>query len=376
MNTFSRVKRGAAVAACTTVLVGATAGIATAQPLGHAPAHGVGSLHHLAASPFRAASVTTGPNPGTLTVSFTAARHERVRIYAGTGASAQPHLVGSTSSSAGGSARLQVTAAHGSWIRLVPSTGAPLVVTVRALGLASDPNLRDAGGYRTTDGRWVAMGLVYRSAALTLTPADQKSVDGLGISGDYDLRTPSEIAAAADVVPAGATYANLNVMGTDSASMGSSPINTPEEMARMMADGERSFVTADSAKKAFGTLLTSIADAKGATLYHCSAGKDRTGWASAVLLTLLGVDRDTVTQDYLLSNTYFLDSPAVQAQLAAMPPAQAAIYKPAMEVRASYLDAGFDEVAKDYGSMYDYAVKGLGLSPQTIAKLRARMLRG
>ncbi|WP_069461786.1 tyrosine-protein phosphatase [Actinacidiphila rubida] len=372
MNTFSHVKRGTAIAACAAVLVGATAGAAAAEPRGHAAPHPMGSVSHHAASPFTAAAVATGPKPGTLAVSFSADRHERVRVYAGSSAKAQQHLV----ATAAGSARLTVTSAHGSWIRLVPSSGAPLVLTVRELGLASDPNLRDAGGYRTADGRWVAMGLVYRSAALTLTAADRKVVDGLGITGDYDLRTPSEIAAAPDVVPAGATYANLNVMGTDSAGMGSSPITTPEQMAQMMEDGERGFVTQASAKKAFATLLTSIADAKGATVYHCTAGKDRTGWASAVLLTLLGVDRATVTQDYLLSNTYFFDSPAVQAQLAAMPPAQAAIYTPAMQVRAAYLDAGFDQVAKDYGSMYAYAVKGLGLSPRTVAELRARMLKG
>jgi protein-tyrosine phosphatase len=95
-----------------------------------------------------------------------------------------------------------VTAAYGDWIRLVPTVGEPLVLTVRDLGLASDPNLRDIGGYRTTDGQWVRMGVVYRSQALSLSPADLAVVDNLGITADYDLRTTEEIAESPDVVPA------------------------------------------------------------------------------------------------------------------------------------------------------------------------------
>jgi protein-tyrosine phosphatase len=95
-----------------------------------------------------------------------------------------------------------------------------------------------------------------------------------------------------------------------------------------------------------------------------------------VLLTLLGVPQDTFTEDYLLSNTYYFDSPAVQAMLKAMPSAEAAIYTPLLEVQASHLQAGFDQVAASYGSIYDYAVHGLGLSPQTIARLRAKLLVG
>ncbi|WP_037906685.1 tyrosine-protein phosphatase [Actinacidiphila yeochonensis] len=373
MSTFSHVKRGAAVAACAAVLVGAGAGAAIAQPNAHASAfaHRPAPVSRTVASPFTSASVAYGKQPGTLTVSFATSRHERVAVFAGTSASAQTRLVGT----ANGSAKLTVTGVHGSWVRLVPASGAPLVLTVRDLGLASDPNLRDAGGYRTADGQWVRMGLVYRSAALTLSAADQKVVDSLGITSDVDLRTPAEIAAAPDSVPTGAKYTNLNIIGTGSAGMATS-ITTADQMAAMMEDTERSFVTQDNAKQDFGKLITQIANAKGATLYHCSAGKDRTGWTSAVLLTLLGVDRATVTQDYLLSNQYYYDSPAAQATLAAMTPEQAAVYAPALQVRASYLDAGFDEVSKDYGSMYDYAVKGLGISPATIAKLRARMLAG
>ncbi|HTJ71176.1 MAG TPA: tyrosine-protein phosphatase [Actinospica sp.] len=78
-------------------------------------------------------------------------------------------------------------------------------------------------------------------------------------------------------------------------------------------------------------------------------------------------------RDYLLGNTYYFDSAAVQAELKAMPAAEAGIYTPMPEVEASYLQAGSDQVKAGYGSMYAYAVKGLGLSPRTIAELRAKL---
>jgi protein-tyrosine phosphatase len=291
-------------------------------------------------------------------------------VFAGSTSTSQKHLVGFASAADGS---LTVTAKYGQWVRLVPTSGESLVLTVRDLGLSSDPNLRDVGGYRTVDGQWVRMGVVYRSQALALSSSDLAVVDTLGITNDYDLRTTSEIAASPDVVPAGATYTNLNVLGTSTIT----PTLTSAAAAeQFMEEVEQEFVTNSTARAAFGALLTGIADSKGASLFHCTAGKDRTGWASAVLLTLLGVPQDTVMQDYLLSNTYYFDSPAVQAMLKAMPAAEAAIYTPLMEVEASYLQAGFDQVTASYGSMYDYAVHGLGLSPQTIAKLRAKLLVG
>ncbi len=139
----------------------------------------------------------------------------------------------------------------------------------------------------------------------------------------------------------------------------------------------RWFVTSPLARETYAAALRLVATPEALPmLYHCTAGKDRTGWATAVLLTLLGVPQDTVVQDYLLSNTSYFDSPAVQAELKAMPAAESAVYAPLLEVQASYLQAGFAQVTASYGSMYGYAVHGLGLSPRAIAKLRHKLLVG
>ena len=370
MITTSRMARGAAVAAAA-ALVAAGAGTAVAATPGPNAAHpaavGASAFSRV---PFTSATVTANASAGTLTVAWNAPRTLGVLVFAGSGKTSQPHYLGLGR----GEDSITVSAAYGDWIKLVPTGGEPLVLTVRDLGLASDPNLRDVGGYRTTDGQWVRMGAVYRSAALSLSAPDLATVDGLGITADYDLRTPAEIAATPDDALPGATYTNINILGDSSASI--SGVTTAAQATAAMQEGEREFVTGTVEKQGFAELLTGIANADGPVLYHCSAGKDRTGWASAVLLTLLGVPEQTVMQDYLLSNTYYFDSPAVQAMLKAMPAAEAAVYTPFMEVQASYLQAGFAQVKASYGSMYDYAVKGLGLSPQTIAKLRAKLLVG
>jgi Tyrosine phosphatase family len=113
------------------------------------------------------------------------------------------------------------------------------------------------------------MGVLYRSQALALSPADLATIDKLGITADYDLRTTEEIAASPDVVPAGAAYTNFNVM----ADISLAPTLTSAASAEAYMDEiEQDFVTNPTAQAAFGTLLTDIANSNG-SLYHCTAGK-------------------------------------------------------------------------------------------------------
>jgi protein-tyrosine phosphatase len=336
-------------------------GAAFAQPT---PAHG-----GTQAIPFTFAEVSPDGN-GSLQVSWDAPGVRDVAVYQGTSAAGIDHLAGS----GGGGGSLAVSASGGDWFRLQPSHGGALALTKRDLGLASVPNLRDIGGYRTADGQWVRMGVAYRSQALTLTATDLAGVDTLGITDDYDLRTPAEITAAPDVVPARAAYLNLNVLATDSPA--SPSVTSAAQAQQYMGEMQQKFVTSAAARTAFGALLTNIAGSSGAQLYHCTAGKDRTGWATAVILTLLGVPASTVMSDYLLSNNYYHASPALQAQLSALPADKSAIYGHLLDVKPAYLRAGLDQVSVSYGSMYNYVHKGLGLSDATIATLRHRLLAG
>ncbi|MEU8898154.1 tyrosine-protein phosphatase [Nocardia sp. NPDC048505] len=250
-----------------------------------------------------------------------------------------------------------VAAATGLAIAFGPVLGtafaAPAAVTEfdRSLHLTGVQNARDVGGYRTVDGRTVRTGLVLRTGQLNnATPEDLLALGKVRVV--EDLRTVYERGLAPDRVPAGATERWVDVIGQA----------PPQTLATTLTGGDdlyRAFITAPGANAAFATVLRDIlATEDGAVLFHCTAGKDRTGWTAAVLLTILGVDRETVTQDYLLSN----------------------VYRGAREgdglngVQQAWLDGAFDQVRQSYGSFDNYVRDGLGLSAADVAALRAKLL--
>ena len=219
----------------------------------------------------------------------------------------------------------------------------------RSLGLEGARNARDLGGYPTADGAVVRSGLVFRTDALDrLTPRDLAQLESSNVTVVDDLRTTYERALAPDRLPAGAAGNWYDVLGQ-------SPITTLVDMPAAY----RAFVTGPGANEAFSAVLHDIAASDGAVLYHCSAGKDRTGWATAVLLTLLGVPREAVTADYLLSNTYRGADPE----------------HPGLDgVDPAWLDIAFDTAVATYGSFDAYVSEGLKLSEGDISQLKTRLL--
>ncbi|MGW4324808.1 tyrosine-protein phosphatase [Nocardia sp. NPDC004573] len=221
-----------------------------------------------------------------------------------------------------------------------------------ALHLQGVHNARDIGGYRTTDGRIVRSGLVYRTGQLNnATPDDLAALTDRRVRSVHDLRTVYERALGPDRVPAGATAHWADVIGQA----------PPQVIATTLTGGDglyRAFVTAPGANEAFASVLRDVIGADGAVLFHCTAGKDRTGWAAAVLLTVLGIDRATVTEDYLLSNRF----------------RNARHDDPLNGVQAAWLAAAFDQANQTYGSFDAYVRDGLRLTDADIAALRARLL--
>jgi protein-tyrosine phosphatase len=253
------------------------------------------------------------------------------------------------------------------------------VTTVPTPRLASADNFRDLAGpgegYETSDGKHVKQGVIYRSNALALTPADVTTLEGLGITAVYDLRTPSEITAKPDVAIAGATNTNIDIVG-DQVTAAAASFDTPELASAFLEDMNRQFVNNPAQRAHFGELLTSIANTEGPQLIHCTAGKDRTGWSSAILLSIAGVSREDINANYLLTNEYSKDSIAKTTQTIAQQKGQPAAYAYGrlLGVQQSYLDAGFDEINAEYGSVDNYLTKGLGLSPETITAIKTKLV--
>jgi protein-tyrosine phosphatase len=335
-----------------------------ATPSG-APAASTGAVR-AAAVPFTAATARRSADGG-YTLSWSSAAGS-VTVTAVTSPDA---TTGTPVGTAPGTGSLTVPAGTlaeaGRWyFRLVPDSGSPLVVAERSLGIDSARNFRDIGGYRTTDGRWVRPGLVYRSNKLnSLTDAEQQRLLSQHLTLDVDLRNAVERHDDPDRVPAGVTYQVADVVSLnhgirfhDSALM-----TLAEAIAAGLFSGSSdlgqsigypfmvNFVGADYA---FRDLVTAVAtNDSGATVYHCSSGKDRTGWSTAVLLTLLGVPRETVEADFLASNDYLGNPKAVEL---------------------SWLRAAFDEVDHLYGDFGTYVREGLRLDDATVAALRTKLL--
>ena len=244
--------------------------------------------------------------------------------------------------------------------------------------LAGIDNFRDIAGtttaYTTLHDGVMRSGVFYRSNALTPRGTDLAVLNSLGIGNVYDLRTPVEAAATPDTLPAGAVYQNIDIIGstTSGANITNISFTSAAQAVAMMEETNRAFVSDAGMRSQFSVLFNELAAADGAALFHCTAGKDRTGWTAAVLLSIAGVDSATIMQNYLATNDYTVAR--VAATLAAMPASMAAIYAPLLGVQASYLQAGLDEVTAEYGSMDNYLKEGLGLSQETIYVLRGKMV--
>jgi protein-tyrosine phosphatase len=330
--------------------------------------------------PFRRAGVLT-PDGKAFVVSWSApSAAGQVAVYART----TPDLDSSTAPArrvgqAGPSGELHVVdlpSATRWYFELRPERGAPLVVADRSLHLRSAPNFRDVGGYRTSDGRWVRMGVAYRSDQLDrLSDADLAKIASLNPALIVDLRTDAERRSGPDRLPPTASPLVADVMASSPPDMAAIMRATgPQDSIAFLTQANRQFVSGASALGAYGVLMSRLDRSKGVVVYHCTAGKDRTGWASAVLLTILGVPRATVMADYLASNAYLADKN--KAMFAVLPPDRAAILEPVMTVRPAYLDAAFAEVKARYGAFGLYLSEGLGLDAAALAQLRSRFLVG
>lgn len=250
--------------------------------------------------------------------------------------------------------------------------------------LETAPNFRDIGGYRTVDGHRVRRGLIYRSDQLNfLSDDDLARMDALGIRLVADLRTEGERRQEPDRIPADAQALVLDVAADAADTLGGDMHKTQAAIAagkgkELLVAANRDFVSLPSARAAYGTLLRRLARGQeDVVVYHCTAGKDRTGWATAIILTLLGVPRETVMADYLASNRMLAGKNAttLATMRATGSVVSPALYEQVLTVRPEYLQSAFNEVTLRYGTFDNYVRKGLGLSEADITALRQRHLQ-
>ncbi len=255
------------------------------------------------------------------------------------------------------------------------------------LGLKSLPNLRDLGGWPAADGH-VRRGALYRSTELHgLAGPDVDALSRLGLRTIFDLRTAAERADRPDRAPVGVRDIPLDVLADMS---GAAPAQLPKllehpaQMSELLGEGGasnlfggayRDIVRLPSALTAYRTMFTELADsAHMPALFHCTTGKDRTGWAAASILLFLGVAEDDVRRDYLLTNEQLL--PALQPLVDKFATAggDPALIAPVLGVRPEYLDAALDEMRSRFGDITGYVTDGLGLDIGIQEQLREGLL--
>jgi protein-tyrosine phosphatase len=221
----------------------------------------------------------------------------------------------------------------------------------------------------------VAAGFAYRSNQLYhVSPGDMQKLAQLGLKNAYDLRTHAEREHRPDELPPNVSWVWLDVLA-DASNAGPAQLEKlmqdPKAANEALGEGKaeagfkesyRQFVSLPSAKLEFRKLFLSLGDRRQLpALFHCTTGKDRTGWAAAALLTLLGVPKDKVMEDYLRSNDYIL--PMYQKVIDQFVSAggEERIPLAILGVKKEYLETAFDEMQAKYGTIEKYFSEGLGI---------------
>lgn len=320
------------------------------------------------------------------TGSLVADEHYRVALSDRAGAAADKALAVAGTE---GRVELNHPAGQRPYVRVVDDEGRQQVLGERVLPLEAGVNFRDLGGYRSADGRTVRWGKLFRSGVMaSLTDADYDYLQRLGIKTICDLRAnderTSEPTQAKRIAPQGRylSWDYTSVIDGGAFAQAFRAGGDPHDTAMRLMSGfyrtmPRQF--APRYREAFDALKTGDG-----LLFNCSAGKDRTGLLAALVLTALDVDRDTVVADYALSQYVYAKTSAKLssdkarqghggkedpnlAMLAKLP--EPAI-KVLMGVDPALLNAAFDQIRADHGSVDAYLERELGVSAADRARLK------
>jgi protein-tyrosine phosphatase len=244
----------------------------------------------------------------------------------------------------------------------------------RRLALEGAVNFRDLGGYKTESGRHTRWGKLFRSDSLAyLSPADQELLCAIGIRNVIDLQTEKEAAQAPDRLPACMTHEYLPVYPEREKPGGIAWLFSRARFEK----GWRQFYTElmiDRKAVVFGRFLKRLADADcPPTVFHCRAGKDRTGIAAMLLLAALGVPEQTIIADYSLTNFGFETfHQRVRLKYRWIEAIGISLdrFTPILTADPEYLKNAFDHIRKKYGSVDLYLDKAAGVDRETIRRLR------
>ena len=240
----------------------------------------------------------------------------------------------------------------------------------RHLNLAGASNFRDLGGYPATDGRTVRWRQIFRSNHLGhVTEADIEVLRSLRLKCAFDFRGTEERVAAMCGLAEIAVHSlpiEPTVVATLRARLAAGVALSSADALEVIRDSYRNYVRYST--PSFRALFAHLLEDRAPLVIHCTAGKDRTGFACALILHALGVSGDLIAEDYLLTNRFYRRDPSASGDL------PETVRQVLASVETSFLAAAFDAIGADYGDLECYLRDGLGLGTGERARLEARYL--
>lgn len=240
----------------------------------------------------------------------------------------------------------------------------------RHLNLAGASNFRDLGGYPGKDGRTVRWRQIFRSNHLgQLTEADVEALRPLRLKSAFDFRGTEERGAATCGLAGIAVHSlpiEPTVVAALRARLASGVALSSADALDVMRDSYRNYVRYST--PSFRALFAHLLEDRAPLVIHCNAGKDRTGFACALILHALGVPDEVIAEDYLLTNRFYRRDPGASSDL----PDE--VRQVLGSVESSFLAAAFDAISADYGDLESYFSDGLGLGAGERTRLEARYL--
>lgn len=266
---------------------------------------------------------------------------------------------------------------------LVERQGEKHIIGARRLALQGAYNFRDLGGMPTVDGKTVRWGQVFRSDTLTrLTSADYTRLNAIGIGLVCDLRTREERKTDPTEWQDGSpVFVLAPVSENDKGASQNGNVTDALKSGKMsVEEGKSAFeqfyirMVFDSASK-FGTVRRAIETSDRPSMFHCTGGRDRTGITAAMLLHILGVPRETILSDFVLSTRYLNEHQTPTATPATEQDARRAqLYAEVIRLQPRYIEAVFKAIDQRYGSFDKYRRDALHVTDAEVISLKARLL--
>jgi protein-tyrosine phosphatase len=265
------------------------------------------------------------------------------------------------------------------YYKVVKNNQESVIMSETALPVKGQTNFRDLGGIVTEDGHNIKWGKLFRSGALNkLTLPDREYVESAGIKVEIDFRTDSELVNSKDSLPKDLELVRLPISTPPSPDSINCWLNTKSIIAldTMFIPLYRSLVNDPVCQKQYTRFLNQLATTGKATVYHCSAGKDRTGFATVLLLSALGVDRQTIISNYLETNLYI--SNAANSYIRGINrnynDNRGELLHRSLTVNYQYIKTSLDIIDNTKGGMKAYLYEKLKMTPELIQALKKKYL--